>query len=214
MRDDTFQDPIQDAAREQVSALMDDELEPDSTQFILSRLGHDTRLRATLDRYQLIRDCLRDQGRRMPDGDRVRRGVRQALAHSPTPRLARNRRAWLKPLGGVAVAASVAMMTLVGVERMRQPALDGVGSARTASHTPTSPAPVQSPVLDNVTAPYGSNMASIQPVAHTQVLPARLNQYLRGGGAGQVVDGQQSVRYIYLVRPEKGAQAAQTPTRP
>ncbi len=203
MRDETHHPDTDETLREQLSAMLDDELEADATRFLLSRLQHDRRLSNTLDRYQLIQQCLRQESLDMLGDQRLRTRVRVALESTQQEKARFTARTgWSRPLGGVAVAASVALMAIFGLEHLRQSGGPTEFSAPTVAGVQTLPqAADQPPALNTVNMPLEGQVASIQPVAHTQVLPARLSQYLRGPGVKQVVEGQQPVRYIYLVRP-------------
>ncbi len=203
MRDDKPYSDTDETLREQLSALLDDELELDQSRFLLSRLQHDRALSSTLDRYQLIQQCLRQESLDRLGDQRLRTRVRVALesATQEQPvRAARTVNGWARPLGGVAVAASVALMAIFGVDTLRESTPGNAGPSNPVAQQSTIPSLQPAMPLDTVNLPLDTQ-TSIQPVAHTQVMPARLNQYLRGPGVRQVVDGQQPVRYIYLVRP-------------
>lgn len=99
--------------REQLSALMDGELERDERAFLLRRLQHDGELKATWTRYHLMRDVMaRRPGSTPLDlSDRVMRAL-----DAPTVQpVAADRQRWWRPMAGVALAASVAWMAVVAV---------------------------------------------------------------------------------------------------
>ncbi len=217
MREDKRNNRTDETLREQLSALLDDELELDASRFLLSRLQHDQSLSRTLDRYQLIQQCLRQESLERLGDQRLRTRVRAALESTPqeTPRkLARHGSPWLRPLGGVAVAASVALMAIFGVDGLRQTGSPAMDMSSTLARQAAAPATRQADhALPAVSMPLDVQ-SNLQTVAHTQVLPARLNRYLRGPGVRQVVDGQQPVRYIYLVRPTATQQGLPARERP
>ncbi len=215
MRDDKPYSDTDDTLREQLSALLDDELELDQSRFLLSRLQHDRALSSTLDRYQLIQQCLRQESLDRLGDQRLRARVRVALENTEQENPVQQPRAiqrWARPLGGVAVAASVALMAIFGVESLRETTPATGLSPAPVAQQPAMPSLQPQMALDTVSLPLDSQ-TSIQPVAHTQVMPARLNQYLRGPGVRQVVEGQQPVRYIYLVRPASYTQPQETKQR-
>ena len=107
---------------EHLSALLDGELPPEQTDFLLKRVRGDAELRGTLQRYQLIGDTLRgERARARPDFMlRVSAAV-AAEPPLPAPVAARAGRAttlrWLRPVAGLAVAASVASIAVVVMQR-------------------------------------------------------------------------------------------------
>jgi negative regulator of sigma E activity len=112
-----------DGPAEQLSALLDGELPPEQTDFLLKRLGRDAELRATLARYQLVGDTLRGERVRARPDFMLR--VSAAIAAepplaAPAVRPVRGRSAWatwLKPVAGLAVAATVASVAVVVMQR-------------------------------------------------------------------------------------------------
>lgn len=100
---------------EHLSSLMDGEINRDTGRFIIRRLGSDAEMRGTWARYHLVRDCLRFQEGSTSDRDFCA-GVREALENEPAASVRPIRAArWLKPVSGMAIAASVALMAIVTV---------------------------------------------------------------------------------------------------
>lgn len=108
---------MRDDYKEQLSALVDDELRAEESRFLTARLGDDASARAQLGRYVMIRHALQGSLAMDESGDpgRVANGVARALddepAHSGEPPRGKARR-WLQPAAGIAVAASVALLTI------------------------------------------------------------------------------------------------------
>jgi sigma-E factor negative regulatory protein RseA len=101
--------------REHLSSLVDGEISRETSRFLVRRLGVDEELSATWTRYHLIRDCLRHPEGGMAGEDlsaRVSAALEEDAAATP---VRRRKRAWLKPAAGFAIAASVALMAVVGV---------------------------------------------------------------------------------------------------
>ena len=100
--------------REHISSLMDGEIGRDASRFLVRRLGTDDELGATWARYHIARDCLRD-----PDGGLATRGLRsrisKAIRDESPPISRRLTTGWMKPVAGVAIAASVALMAVLAV---------------------------------------------------------------------------------------------------
>jgi sigma-E factor negative regulatory protein RseA len=146
--------------REELSALVDGEVADDDITRLLDALADDTGARRAWSRYHLIGDMLRadaaEQPREAPPRD----------VAPPPPRRPR------LPLGGFALAASVAVLAVVlGIDGGGEPALDLAGSddARAAQVTA---APIGIAPVASVTDP--------SPVALTPVgvYDERLNGYL------------------------------------
>lgn len=100
---------------QQLSILMDDELERDEMERALNDLSGDRELRALWDRYHLIGDALRGEPlsrETMAVADRVRERLGDEPMVLP-PRRRRIPRRWLTPVAGSVLAASVALVALV-----------------------------------------------------------------------------------------------------
>ena len=129
-----------DLLNEQLSALVDGELSPEETALLLKRLEREPELRARLARYSLAGDVLR--GERPHAGPQFAMRVAHALAGEPVHAMAaadaaaatgggavaagpvapaRRRPAaaaqWLRPLAGLAVAATVAGVAVFVMKR-------------------------------------------------------------------------------------------------
>jgi sigma-E factor negative regulatory protein RseA len=123
---------------EQLSALVDDELTGSEHAMLLKRIESDEQLYERLSHYQLISDALQNH---LPDrvdpvfSRRVRGILRAEPALSRYSRLG----ALLRPVTGVAVAASVAVMAVMTIQSTRQettPSTGPVASGPVASSLP------------------------------------------------------------------------------
>ncbi len=98
---------------EHLSSLMDGEISREAGSFLTRRLFSDDAMCEKWERYHLIRDCIRQ-----PGGKQVVTGLSLKLSASleaealPIVSAWRNHR-WLKPVSGLAIAASVALMAIV-----------------------------------------------------------------------------------------------------
>ena len=125
---------MNDEIREQLSALADDELNEMERPLLLGRVQRDTALRECLGRYQLIGEVMRGTGASV--GTSIAQRVQNALtddaplvasqsAAQQESRPERERRrpgqqdVWWKPLAGLAVAASVALVAVLAVTTER-----------------------------------------------------------------------------------------------
>jgi len=105
---------------------MDGEISRETGRFLVRRLGADSELRETWARYHVVRDCLRHQEGGLIDdylGVDLCGRVQQALAgEAPqavpgrfAASLLKGKGVWLKPVAGMAMAASVAIMAIMTV---------------------------------------------------------------------------------------------------
>ena len=205
---------------EQLSALMDGELERDETRFLLKRLATDHELPLRWTRYHIVRQTLRRQDvATLPVdfADLVMRRIDgEAVVGS------RGGAAWLRWGAGGAIAASVAVAALV----LTRPALEqgagaGVPATRTASlqSAPINVAPVAAtsslsdfrppllaPNQPVETAPvsFGSDLS--QPLASDPRMQTYFSRHYQSvGGAGQSA----FVPYVLLGSPQRDVSAAQ-----
>jgi len=115
---------MSDTLKERTSALLDGELEPRAASETIDILLKDDGLLVHWSRYHVVRDVLRHKV--YPDaGDGLRERMRSCLAdeplHFPAHRpLSRRWRKALKPVAGLALAASVAVVAIVAVRGLGQ----------------------------------------------------------------------------------------------
>ncbi|MDQ2068293.1 sigma-E factor negative regulatory protein [Natronospira bacteriovora] len=105
--------------REQISALMDGELDDGEARLLVRRFEKDPELRDVWDRYQRCARLVEagaDSGMTLvgPEFSRsVMAGIeREHASTAPPPRW----REWLRPVAGLAVAAGVATVALIGLQ--------------------------------------------------------------------------------------------------
>ena len=105
---------------EQLSSLMDGELTRDTGLFMTRRLSSDETLCETWERYHLIRDCIRQPGsKQVVTGLSARINASLQAEDAPQVPVWQKHR-WLKPVSGVAIAASVALMAIVVIAPQSQ----------------------------------------------------------------------------------------------
>jgi sigma-E factor negative regulatory protein RseA len=150
--------------QEQISALVDGELPAAEQRLLLERLARDPALRARWANYHLISDSLRQGLAPLTDpglAERVTAAV-EAEPARPSARPSRWQNA-VKPVAGLAVAASVAV---VAVLALQQP---GGG-----------PQPGAAGVQVAATPPATADYARLAPVA-SDVLPAQVQTVQQSG---------------------------------
>lgn len=119
---------MSDEIREQLSALVDDELSDVEQPLLLGRVQRDTELRECLGRYQLIGEVMRGIADTTTLGvaDRVRRVLLQDVGGQLPDIPKQEGFNWWKPVAGFAVAASVALVAVLTVSSVRETATDAV----------------------------------------------------------------------------------------
>jgi sigma-E factor negative regulatory protein RseA len=124
---------MKDKIHEQLSALVDDELAEPEQALLAGRIARDADLHQRLLRYQLISDALRNQLPERIDpafSSRVQAAVRNEALVPPAAGAGRLA-AMLKPVAGLAVAASVATVAVFSLQTVREdePSVAAVASA-------------------------------------------------------------------------------------
>jgi sigma-E factor negative regulatory protein RseA len=164
---------------EHLSSLMDGELSRETGLFLTRRLSSDQELSQAWRRYHLIRDCIRQPGGRAPLVD-IARCMRNTLGEElPAAPVATGRNRWLRPVSGLAIAATVAFMALIAIGPGQREATE-VAPERAALPSFSSPnVKTNSPL---------TQAASFNPAG--QLGDARLNSYLlrhnqRSGSTGR-----------------------------
>lgn len=102
--------------KDQVSALLDDELEARECALLLARFSKDEELKATWERYSLIGDCIRGNLPAHLSADMAKR-IASEIEKNPVAAkgLPAARSALWRPVAGLAVAASVAAVALISL---------------------------------------------------------------------------------------------------
>lgn len=162
--------------REHISSLMDGEISREASRFLVRRLGSDDELCATWARYHVVRDCLRHQDGGFAQEDLCSR-VNQVLEkedvqHGPRRSVAR----WLKPVAGMAIAASVALVAVMAVDPGQAPS---VQSATGIAENST---------MESFTSPQGMSSANVssQAVSSQKMNPYLLRHYqVTGSSSGR-----------------------------
>jgi sigma-E factor negative regulatory protein RseA len=125
--------------KEELSALVDNELSELEERRVLKTLAADPALRDTWGRYHLIRAALRRE-LEITSAPGLASRVTAHLAVLSPARAAFVWRPLAKVAGSLAIAATVAAVTLVGLQLLQRP--DGAGNAVVATSAPAA-APVR-----------------------------------------------------------------------
>ncbi|GAB3041226.1 hypothetical protein GCM10027285_28270 [Oleiagrimonas citrea] len=153
---------MNEAHRENLSALTDGELAFDQVRFLLRRVEHDAELRASWTSYHVGRDCLRGEfsgAARVDFADRVMAALDSAPSSAA---VGHGSRRWLRWSAGGAIAASVAAVALM----VAQPQTSSPGDAA-AGGPAIAAANTSSDVSANTVmrAPEVPSWLSITPMA-------------------------------------------------
>lgn len=111
-----------DTLNEQLSALVDDELDMGEAALLLRQMGKDDTLRNRFARYQLVSDALKnDLPAQVDPGFHLR--VQAALQDEAAPQAAPASMQFsrlLRPFAGFAVAASIAVVAVLSLQSVRE----------------------------------------------------------------------------------------------
>jgi sigma-E factor negative regulatory protein RseA len=186
-----------DEKLEQISALVDDELEQGS-RFVLHALATDNVYKGAWGRYHLMGECLRGHLPGHVDlllADRISR----ALHDEPVLQGPHRWQRLLKPAAGLAIAASVAAIAILGVRQI------GSGPATTTMPPIAYNAPTGNNDYQTVTVTAGPTP---QEPARNYSTPAddaqsRLNRYLVNYNEYRANSGVQgTLPYVRIVAHE------------
>ena len=186
---------------EHLSSLMDGEMSRETGLFLTRRLASDDEMCDTWERYHLIRDCIRQPGSKLLVTGLSVRLMDAEEAHRQS---AWRNYSWLKPVSGLAIAASVALMAIV-VTAPQQGALPGA-AGDTALSTPAN----QPFVSPNTLAVSPQSQAA--SFSTTQQLNSnnRLNAYLlRHNQMARTAGRQGFVSFVPIVATPSVATAEQ-----
>ena len=177
--------------REQVSAFLDGELPSSETELLLKRLTRDAELRESFGRYALIGESMRGGGQvRLSQSfaERVNRAIdgEPVMAVSQPARSTSSR--WWRPLAGAAVAASVAVVAVIGFQQ--RATVPGPGAALlTAQNIVVT----RADGVVKVTEPPSYTVPPAVPEAPTALPAARLTNYVFAHSRYSSVMGQNDV---------------------
>ena len=189
---------------EKLCAMMDGELGQSESRFLLKRLGHEEQLIARWKRYHYGRAVLR--GENLGGQVCLCERISVAIAQEPTPVPEHNRSsallpAWLRPVAGFAVAASVAVAALTLMQNEQIPPMsDQTLTGAVASVGGTE----QLPPVSLRAQPASTGSASANSLLQTYVM--------RHNAVASPRRGRDLVPYIYLVTtPVNDTAADNTP---
>jgi negative regulator of sigma E activity len=122
---------MNDALKMQISAFVDGELPDNESELLLRRLSQDAAVRQQVARYLAMGRLIR-QDQEVPGMDRLRGRIAAALGDEALPERAQAEvvgSGLMTPATGIAVAATVAVVALIGLSQVGTPVDTGVQNA-------------------------------------------------------------------------------------
>jgi sigma-E factor negative regulatory protein RseA len=160
---------MNDALKMQISVFVDGELPENESELLLRRLSQDATLRTQVAKYLQIGRLIRRE-REIPRMDELRKRIAMALGEQPDETPARpeqSRRRLLKPAAGFAIAASVAVVALVGLRQTDMPgALEPAGTATASQPSPDRVAGYTEPLPADALAQRPGDMLTQYYLSH------------------------------------------------
>jgi sigma-E factor negative regulatory protein RseA len=177
--------------KEQLSALVDNELSAFEERRLLTELERDTGLRATWQRYHLIRAAMLNELDDVPTAASAERLSARLAAEAASP-MRRAVPKMAKVAGGFAIAATVATVAIVGLQTLNRPSLP-VATPVASLPTPASPPTVRpASTRWDTTEPELERTLNVYLVQHSEFASAgmrgMLPPYARVVGYGSDTD--------------------------
>ncbi len=170
---------MKDNLHENLSALVDDNLSEQERDQLIAQIAHDDELLATWSRYHLIKDTLQGHVHEYTTRN-LAASISQQLEQEPVVLAPKARKtvSWQRPLAGFAIAASVALVAVLGVRNIDS----GNGTAPVQVAQLETPASVTvTPDPQALISPQSSSPATVEFVAagpDNNPSGARLKSYL------------------------------------
>lgn len=159
---------------EALSALVDGELSPNDGQRLLDQVLEEVSLKRRWRTYHLIGDVMR---KHVIDQKGLNGPIDDANAVTPKPNIAGGKIAGLHPLAGLALAASVALVAVLGIFALNDTGKAPVEVAQTSTRIQV-PVPAGSEPVSVVAGAVGIDLARMTWNDATPAVTNRLNGYL------------------------------------
>lgn len=201
-----------DKLNEKISALMDHQLSPPEVDELVARMAHDQPLRHCWAHYHLIGDALRNNGRNnLPDSikhDLAAHVSKLIATEAPLPISLDTYRhtktkaaAFFKPVVGMAIAASVAMVAIVSFNMTSNVNTTGqqlvmAPLQNSASMMGPQPDVARVPVAPHISAPVAAQITD--PALANHRLAGYLEDHNKYSNATLLVQGEM-LPYVRIV---------------
>jgi len=190
-------------SKEKLSALMDDELGINSESVMHTLVNNDDHKR-TWSRYHLIGECLRGNLPKHIDLELADR-IKEEIKNEPTILAPKHiARTFIKPVMGFAIAASVAVVAILGIQ---QTSTNPTQSLPTQSFAVNQLIPQNKHIVANaIEQPSIKNVKQLPAVSHIEAR-SRLNRYLVNYNEYRATAGMQvMLPYVRIVAYETDEQ--------
>jgi len=164
---------MSDKSNQQISNLMDGELEANASQFLLKRMAADKALSQTWDKYHLIKSCLQkeaDEPLVIDIASRVSAELGLIKENVVIEKPQVNR--WLKPVMGLGIAASVAFMSVFMLQTQQ---IEGVNA--NSGVVIANKIEIAQPLKTNIPVTLASSSKSIVPLSLSRFPSVSAKEY-------------------------------------
>jgi len=196
---------MSDRSNQQISNLMDGELEINASKFLLKRMASDDSLSKTWDNYHMIKSLLQKEDSE-PFIDVAKRvtqqlrneseGYSKQLIHEKKPLVQR----WLKPVIGLGIAASVAFMSVTMLQNQQ---MNGVDTTLNVENT-LAKIDYSNPILQtNINATTASSETTLVPPPSLSRFPTVSSQQQNSFNQGHYFNSQ--APYIIVINNSSAA---------
>ena len=170
---------IKDKLHENLSALMDDDLSDQERDHLIAKIARDDELLVTWSGYHLIKDSLQGQVHDFTTKN-LAASISQKIEQEPVILLPKSRKPaqWQRPLAGFAIAASVALVAVLGVRSIDAPTTSA--PLQTAQLDVPSRVTVAADISPEFALPSNppATVEFVRAVPHNIPSGARLNSYM------------------------------------
>lgn len=188
---------MNETTSEQLSALMDGELQRDELRFLLRRMDADSGVAQSWSRYHVARAVFRHEPMAPRSGDAFAAAVLARLdadVVAARPRMTGRLARWV---GGGAIAASVAVIALVATQPGGRHAPNATDGGAGMAVAPAPAAAAASPFAElSQPLPAGS-VDSVQPASFESIVPSYVPRYSSAPSAAGNAEG--FVPYVLVV---------------
>ncbi len=206
---------MNDAIRAQISAFVDGELPENEAELLLRRMSQDKALRQQAAEYLALGRAIRGE-RSIPGAAGLRQRIAAeiddvSLQQEPAP-VEKQHSRFLRPLAGVAIAATVALAAIIGLQQMvggididEPAAVESVAEADNPGYT------VPSPGEDQLREYYLRHAASSAHIGASSINARLVTFELRDGVLIEIEPEEPPVAETESASDEDDTPAGQTP---